>query len=136
MAWDWLHEEVWIWLSNEEEDPARTIRDIILSFGAPIGIALAVWRSKVAAAGLLHDRYRASQHRAHCGSFSRSSAGPRRSRGIAASSPFHSPSVAFWSTSSQGMEDSPPCRARWIRCVVRISSGFPSTSNVASMSIS
>ena len=60
LVWDWLHDDVWIWLSKEEEDPARTLRDVILGLGAPIGIALAVWRSKVAAAGLLHDRYQRS----------------------------------------------------------------------------
>ena len=57
IGWEWLYAELWIWLSNDEEDPARTLRDVILALAAPIGITLAVWRSRVAAAGLLHDRY-------------------------------------------------------------------------------
>ena len=57
LGWEWLCAEVWIWLSNNEEDPAGTLRDIILALAAPIGITVAVWRSRIAAAGLLHDRY-------------------------------------------------------------------------------
>ena len=60
MGWDWLSGDAWFWLSKEEEDPARTLRDVVLGLAAPIGIALAVWGSRIAAAGLLHDRYQRS----------------------------------------------------------------------------
>ena len=60
LGWDWLYGKVWIWLSKNGEDPARTIRDIILALAAPISIMLALWRSRIAAAGLLHDRYQRS----------------------------------------------------------------------------
>ena len=60
LGWDWQYREAWIWLSNGESDPARTIRDIVLALAAPITIMLAVWRSRIAAAGLLRDRYQRS----------------------------------------------------------------------------
>ena len=56
-GWDWLYGKVWIWLSKDEIDPARTLRDVVLALAAPIGIMLAVWRSRIAEAGLLHERY-------------------------------------------------------------------------------
>ncbi len=59
-GWDWLYGKGWIWLSKDGEDPARTIRDIVLALAAPISIMLALWRSRIAAAGLLHDRYQRS----------------------------------------------------------------------------
>ena len=59
LGWGWFG-KAWMWLSQGEVDPARTIRDIVLALATPITIILAVWRSRVAAAAMLRDRYQRS----------------------------------------------------------------------------